>query len=187
MENTVSWIATAATIAAACMTASNLGARITGYGFAVFTLGSLAWLGFGLMSGQSALVWTNVVLTVLNLFGVWRWLGRQAAVEDGSRAAAQASRATPGEDLFPVSLLAHAPVRSGSSDFGACVDAMAGCRSGRIAYVIVSEGGFAGAGEHLRPVPWSELHVEGEKVVTRLDRAQFCALEPVPKDQWPAR
>jgi hypothetical protein len=52
---------------------------------------------------------------------------------------------------------------------------------------MVSEGGFAGAGEHLRPVPWSELHVEGEKVVTRLDRAQFCALEPVPKDQWPAR
>jgi len=91
MENTVSWIATAATIAAACMTASNLGSRITGYGFAVFTLGSLAWLAVGLLTGQPALVWTNVVLTFLNLFGVWRWLGRQAAVEEGSRAAARAS------------------------------------------------------------------------------------------------
>ena len=33
MDQTVSWVATAATIVAACMTASNLGSRITGYGF----------------------------------------------------------------------------------------------------------------------------------------------------------
>ncbi len=187
MENSLSWVATAATVLAASITASNLGTRITGYGFIVFTFGSIAWLGFGLMSGQPALVWTNAILTLLNLFGIWRWLGRQATIEDGSAAAAKASRATPGEALFPVSLLARAEVRSGSTKLGACVDAMAGCASGRIAYVMVSEGGIAGAGETLRRLRWDGLRVDGDVVVTQLDAAQFCKLEPVPKDQWPAR
>jgi hypothetical protein len=187
MENSLSWVATAATILAASITASNLGTRITGYGFIVFTVGSIAWFSFGLMSGQPALMWTNAALTFLNLFGIWRWLGRQATIEDGSAAAAKASRATPGEALFAVSLLAHAKVRSESAALGACVDAMAGCASGRIAYVMVSEGGIAGAGETLRRLPWDGVRVDGEEVVTRLDEAQFCELEPVPKDQWPAR
>ena len=111
MENSLSWVATAATILAASITASNLSTRITGYGFIVFTVGSIAWFSFGLMSGQPALMWTNAALTVLNLFGIWRWLGRQATIEDGSAAAARASQATPGEALFPVSLLGHAKVR----------------------------------------------------------------------------
>lgn len=187
MENSLAWVATIATIAAASITASNLGARITGYGFIVFTIGSIAWFGLGLTTGQPALVWTNVMLTVLNLFGIWRWLGRQAAVEDGSRAAAKASAATPGEALFPVSLLTNAKVRSAGAELGTCVDAMAGCRSGQMAYVMVSEGGIVGAGETLRRVPWSGLRVEGDVVTTNLEPAQFCALEPVPKDQWPAR
>jgi hypothetical protein len=187
MENSLSWVATAATILAASITASNLGTRITGYGFIVFTLGSIAWFGFGLTSGQPALMWTNAALTILNLFGIWRWLGRQATIEDGSAAAAKASRATPGEALFPVSLLTRAAVRSGSSQVGACVDAMAGCRSGRIAYVTVSEGGIAGAGETLRRLPWTAVRVDEDEVITQLDPAQFCKLNPVPKDQWPAR
>ena len=48
MTDIVSWIATLATIGAALMTASNLGPRITGYGFIVFTVGALAWLALGL-------------------------------------------------------------------------------------------------------------------------------------------
>lgn len=187
MDNPLAWIATIATITAATITASNLGARITGYGFVVFTVGSIAWFGLGLATGQPALVWTNAVLTFLNLFGIWRWLGRQAAVEDGSRAAAQASEETPGETLFPVSLLTHAKVRTGQSELANCVDAMAGCDSGRIAYVTVSEGGIAGAGETLRRVPWNEVRVERDEVVTHLDPAKFRALGPIPKDRWPAR
>ena len=187
METAFSWVATIATIAAATITASNLGTRITGYGFIVFTVGSVAWLGLGLVTGQPALVWTNIALTILNLFGIWRWLGRQAAVEDGSRAAAQASEATPGEALFPVSLLTRAKLRSGASDLADCVDAMAGCRSGRIAYVTVSEGGIAGAGETLRRLPWNAVRVEREELVTQLAPAEFHALAPIPKDQWPSR
>jgi hypothetical protein len=187
METSLSWIATIATITAASITASNLGSRITGYGFIVFTIGSIAWFGLGLTTGQPALVWTNAVLTFLNLFGIWRWLGRQAKIEDGSIAAAQASQATPGEALFPVSLLGRAKVTAGNTELGTCVDAMAGCGSGRIAYVMVSEGGIAGAGETLRRLDWSDLCVDGEAVTAALDKTQFHALQPIPKDQWPTR
>ena len=86
MADTISWAATIATIIAAFMTAANLGSRITGYGFAVFTLGALCWLAVGLMTNQPALLWTNVVLLILDVFGVWRWLGRQSKVEEGARA-----------------------------------------------------------------------------------------------------
>ncbi len=98
MDTIASWVATIATIAAACLTASNLGARITGYGFIVFTVGSIAWLALGLLTGQPALIWTNIVMTLLNLFGVWRWLGRQASVEQGPsgpRRRASTGPATP--------------------------------------------------------------------------------------------
>jgi hypothetical protein len=187
MENSLSWIATIATITAASITASNLGSRITGYGFIVFTVGSISWFGLGLLTGQPALMWTNAVLTFLNLFGIWRWLGRQAKIEDGSSAAADASHDSPGEALFPVSLLSRGKVMANGAQLGTCVDAMAGCRSGRIAYVMVAEGGIAGAGETLRRLDWSYLRAEGDEVVAKLDDAQFCALEPVPKDQWPER
>jgi hypothetical protein len=186
MADTVSWIATIATIVAASMTAANLGSRITGYGFAVFVVGSLAWLAAGVMTGQPALVWTNVVLTLLNVFGVWRWLGRQAGVEQGARAASVASERTPGEALFAVSLLTRAPVMSGSAELGRCVDAMAGCSSGTIDYVVVSQGGVAGVGETLRRLPWNRAQVDGEKVEAALDERQFARLDRLERDEWPA-
>lgn len=185
MAETISWFATAATIIAACMTASNLGARITGYGFIIFTVGSLLWIATGALSGQPALLWTNIVLTGLNIFGVWRWLGWQARVEEGGHAAAEASRHTPGEALFPVSLLTKAPIYRGGQPAGHAVDAMAGCRSGQLAYVVVSDGGVAGIGERLRRLPWGNVHVEDERVMARIDG--LGSLEELPKDQWPGR
>jgi hypothetical protein len=187
MTDVISWIATVATITAACMTASNLGSRITGYGFAVFTIGSLCWLSVSLLTGQQALFWTNVVLTGLNLFGIWRWLGRQAGMEEGASSAAQTSELRPGENLFPVSLLASAPIedRHGNA-LGTCVDAMAGCSSGRLRYVVASEGGVAGIGETLRRLPWSEASIDSDKLVVRLDRRSFSQLQAIERDQWPA-
>jgi len=187
MADTISWVATIATIIAASMTASNLGSRVTGYGFAVFLIGSLSWLATGLLTDQPALVWTNVVLTFLNAFGVWRWLGRQARVEQGARAASEASEETPGEALFPVSLLTRAKVHCAGVDAGTCIDAMAGCRSGRISYVVVSEGGVAGVGETLRRLPWSGAHVEGNAVLAHFAADRFERLEQLQRDEWPAR
>lgn len=187
MTDIISWIATVATIVAASMTAANLGSRITGYGFVVFTIGALCWIAVGFLTNQPALLWTNIVLTALDLFGIWRWLGRQARVEEGARAASEASEFTPGEALFPVTLLARAPVRCGREQVGRCVDAMAGCRSGRLDYIVVSEGGVAGVGEILRRLPWSDARVEDETLVVSFGPERFSALEQLPRDEWPAR
>ena len=187
MYQLLNWVATIATIGGALMTAANLGTRITGAGFIVFLVGSVSWLSLGLMDGQQALVWTNAVLTLLNLFGIWRWLGRQAAVEEGGKAAAEASAATPGEALFPVTLLARAKVFAGRTEVGTCVDAMAGERSGGLAYVVVSEGGVAGVGERLRRLDWSQARIDRDRLVTRMDADRFRALPELDKDQWPGR
>lgn len=188
MEQSLSWVATAATIAAASITASNLGSRITGYGFVVFLAGSICWLVFGLASGQPALVWTNAALTILNIFGIWRWLGRQARIEEGAKAGARDSRGTPGEQLFPLSLLTRTPLQAADgTEIGRSLDAMARCGSGRIEYLVVSEGGVAGAGETLRRVPWADCRVEGDRLTTRIEPTRFASLEQIEPDHWPAR
>ena len=64
---------------------------------------------------------------------------------------------------------------------------MAGCRSGRIAYVVVSEGGVAGVGETLRRLPWVDARVEGERLIASIGPKRFDGLEEVPRDSWPAR
>ena len=188
MESIASWVAPVATTIAALMTASNLGSRVTGSGFIVFTVGSIAWAMLGLATGQPNLLWQNVALTALNLFGVWRWLGRQARIEEGAATAQEASEGLSSETLFPASLLTKAKlVGRGDEELGMSVDAMLGARSGRPAYLVVAEGGLAGVGETLRRVEWRHARVEEERIVTRLDAAAFRALPVLAKDQWPGR
>lgn len=184
MADIIQWVATAATILAALVTASNLGARITGYGFGIFLIGSLAWIATALLTDQPALLWTNLVLTGLNIFGMWRWLGRQAKVEQGGAAAAEASHSAPGEDLFPVSLLTHAELRRGGSSAGHCIDAMAGSSSGAIRYVVFTDGGVAGVGETLRQADWHQVQAGGDGFVLACDPQ---ALPTVERDRWPGR
>ena len=187
MAETISWVATAATILAAFMTAANLGSRITGYGFVVFTFGALCWIADGWLTHQPALMWSNVALTILDVFGIWRWLGRQASVEKGADMAAQASEQMPGETLFRLSLLTGAPVIAGGIGLGRCVDAMACSLSGSIRYIVVSQGGVGGVGERLRRLPWTHVKIEDDKVAVAMTEAQFSALEELPRDRWPAR
>jgi len=187
MADTISWIATVATVIGAFMTAANLGSRVTGFGFVVFTLGAVCWIAVGALSDQPALLWTNIVLLVLDAFGVWRWLGRQARVEEGARAASEASEHTPGEALFPVSLLTRAAVSCDGAEVGQAVDAMAGSGTGRLDYLVVSEGGVAGVGEKLRRLPWSAAHVDGDTVVADFGRDRFASLEELQRDEWPGR
>ena len=187
MESIAGIVAPIATTIAALVVASNLGARITGYGFVVFTIGSVAWTILGYVTDQPNLLWQNVALTALNLFGVWRWLGWQSRIEEGASAAAEASEGRAGESLFPVTLMMKAKIEDHDGEhLGTCVDAMAGCESGAIRYVVVSEGGLAGVGETLRRLPWPDACVREEKLVTRLSAAEFCALRPIRKDEWPA-
>ena len=140
MDDSISWVATVATIIAALMTASNLGSRITGYGFVVFTVGSLAWLAIGLMTGQPALVWTNAVLTVpqpVRHLALARAPGADRGRGDGGRAR-RASRLRA-RRCFRCRCCSGRRSRTATgSVLGTCVDAMAGCSSGRLRYVVVS-------------------------------------------------
>ena len=188
MESIASWVAPIATTIAALMTASNLGSRITGYGFVVFTIGSLAWLALGIATDQANLLWQNVILTATNLFGIWRWLGRQTRIEEGGVAAQERSQALASETLFPASLLSKAKlVGAGGAELGSSVDAMLGCESGRPFYLVIAEGGVAGVGETLRRVDWRDTRVEDDQLVTTLDAARFASAERLNRDQWPGR
>jgi hypothetical protein len=188
MDQTVSWIATAATIIAACFTASNLGSRITGIGFIIFTIGSIAWFSFGWLSDEPTLMYTNAVMTALNLFGVYRWLGRQAKLEEGASKAAEASEAAPGENLFPASTLtASRLVGRGGEALGTTVDAMLSCNGGKLRYLVVAQGGVAGIGETFRRVDWHYAGVQDGEVRTEFDPDSFAQLPELQKDNWPGR
>ena len=188
MAEYISWFATGATILAATVTASNLGARITGFGFIIFLFGSIAWFSVGALTAQPALLWTNAALTMLNLWGIWRWLGRQARLEQGSEAAAEASAETPGESLFPASILTHSKVIDDEGkEIGLAVDAMIGATSGRIRYLMVSSGGVGGVGERLKRVDWRQACFDQDALKLAIDGRRFERLPDVARDHWPGQ
>jgi hypothetical protein len=95
MEQAANWIAPIATTIAAIMVAANLGSKLTGYGFIVFSVGSIGWMAVGWYNDQANLIWQNAILLAINLIGVWRWLGLRARYEKGAHMAAEQS-AEPG-------------------------------------------------------------------------------------------
>jgi hypothetical protein len=185
MESIASWLAPIATTIAALMTASNLGSRVTGWGFGVFLVGSIAWGALGLATDQPNLVWQNAILSLLNLWGMWRWLGRQAKLEDGGEVAAAKSAAVPGESLFAASLLAKGRLTGWGGDLGHSIDALIGSDSGRIVYLVIAEGGVAGVGERYRRLDWAEARVSGDKLST--PRTSLSELPELERDNWPGR
>lgn len=182
------WVAPIATMIAAMMTAANLGARITGWGFVVFTLGSICWSAIGIASGQTNLLATNAFLTLVNLVGIWRWLGRQRAYEDGGKAAKRASRASSSPDLFTATGIAGMPVEKtgGGARIGKGVEALIECGSGRISYVVIATGSAGGLDEQLRAIPVEALRVQGDRLILDIPVAAFEALAPLAAGDWPA-
>lgn len=171
------WVAPVATAIAAIMTAVNLGARVTGWGFVVFLIGSLAWSAVGATTGQTNLLLTNGFLTLVNLLGVWRWLGRQARYEKGGEAAAMASERRAAPDLRTLSSLIGAPVvdRAGEA-VGEVIEALLECDGGRLDHVVIRSGGIGGVGETLRAVDCADLVIARDGVTLLLDKAEFEAL-----------
>jgi len=173
MDEIAAVVAPAATMIAAMMTAANLGTRITGWGFVLFTIGSIGWIMIAVATGQGNLLWSNAFLTVVNLVGIWRWLGHRARVEDAARADVARSRAT----LFAVGGLAGRAVtgRDGGR-IATVVEAMTDCRTGAIDHLIVSVGGIGGLGETLHRLDWREIRMGDDSVTTGLDATGARAL-----------
>ena len=188
MENAASLFAAIATTLAAMMTAANLGPRVTGWGFVVFTLGAIGWLIVAAVTGQTNLLWQNGILLVIDVVGIWRWLGREARYESGAEAAEAKSRAVANAPaLFPVSRLNGCPLTGPDGQtIARSVDAMAEEGTGRIAYIVVSEGGVAGVAETLHALDWHQIRIVEGAATTALDAATIAALPPIAPDHWPA-
>lgn len=186
MEEIAGWVAPIATAIAAIMTASNLGTKVTGWGFVVFTIGSLAWITVAIATGQTNLLLTNGFLTLVNIVGIWRWLGRQASYDKGAKAAEAESDVTTGPDLFQLGGLAGKPVagRDGKT-LGHVVDGMAECGSGRIAYLVVREGSEAALSERLRELRWQGISMAQDHIL--LAGTDLSGLPEVEPTRWPGR
>jgi len=182
------WVAPAATMVAATMTAANLGARITGWGFVVFAVGSVAWTIVAIATQQGNLLWTNAFLLLVNVVGVWRWLGRQARYADGAETATDVSARSASATLLPVSGLPGRTVLGRDGDVVATiVEAMVASDGGGLAYVVISEGGVAGVGERLHALATESITLRADAVTTPLNAAEIAALPVLEDDAWPAR
>lgn len=187
MIETLSWFASAATIVAAIMTAANLGTRFTGWGFAVFALGSMAWASVGLIEGKGSLAVTNGFLILVNLVGVWRWLGRQARYEKGSAVASARSRqARAVPTLFSSAWLLGAELRDDEGAVaGTIIDAMIDCETMHFAYVVVGQSGIGGTGETLHALAPRQIRIVGSTIRSTLTSTQIAALPAIDDDAWP--
>ena len=172
---------------AAMMTAANLGSRITGYGFIVFVVGSICWSIVGISTGQMNLLWTNGFLTLVNLVGIWRWLGRQAKFDDGGAAAARRSAAAGVPTLFSASaMIGSNLIGRNHETVGTVIDSMAACDTAELAYVVVAEGGVVGVGERLHALDPASLRFTPQGIHCALDAEALRALPELPADDWPA-
>jgi sporulation protein YlmC with PRC-barrel domain len=186
MDNIFGVLAPVATMVAAIMTAANLGARVTGWGFVIFTLGSLAWCAVALELGQQNLLLTNAFLVLVNAVGVWRWLGRVAVQEDGARAAEIKSEDARAPTLVAVSNLVGRKVIDRAGDnVGKIIGIMAECERGMIAFAVVGVGGIGGIGERLVAIEWASLSIKGDDFQTSLERRNIDSRPTVNARDWP--
>ncbi|WP_425408501.1 hypothetical protein [Hyphococcus sp.] len=74
MIDVVQWAATILTIVAASLIAAHISVKVTGAAFVVFTASSLLWIWFASAESDHGLLVTNIVLTAINLTGVYRYL-----------------------------------------------------------------------------------------------------------------
>jgi hypothetical protein len=77
MVDALKWLASISGMIAAFMISLDHGRRMTGWGFALFVLCSVAWIISGLIDAEGALAAQNVVLLCINIFGVYRYLIRK--------------------------------------------------------------------------------------------------------------
>jgi hypothetical protein len=173
---------------AAMMTAANLGARVTGWGFVVFTIGSVCWSLVGFGSGQMNLLATNVFLTTVNLVGIWRWLALPTCRHPRRHAAARASRRSSAPSLLTATGIAGMSVIDPSgAPLGNAVEALVECASGQVSYVVIASGGLGGIEEQLRAVPRAQIEFGCDRLTLTLNADGFENLPTLDAGDWPDR
>ena len=157
-------------------------------GFVVFTIGSISWTLTSAATGQTNLLVTNCFMTIVNLVGIWRWLGRQAKYQDGAQSAARQSEKQAGPSLTAASSLSGMNVMDCQSDaIGHCVEALIDRANGTISYIVVTAGNALGLNEQLRGVAKSLYRFNTDTIALAIDATAFQALPVFPDRKWPTR
>lgn len=102
---------------------------------------------------------------------------------DGSNAAG------PGPFVMAADTLEGNPVIGpAGEDLGTIDHIMLDVQGGRVAYAVLSFGGFLGIGEKLFAVPWSALTLDTRRkcFVLGVDKEKLKAAPGFDKDHWPA-
>ena len=105
-------------------------------------------------------------------------VGKGAATADG-----------PGPDVMAASTIdGNTVVSSDGDDVGSIKEIMLDVRAGRVAYAVLSSGGFLGMGNKLLAIPWSALTLDTDNKCFRLAATsdQVRNSPGFDKDSWPS-
>ena len=90
--------------------------------------------------------------------------------------------------ILAASTLAGDSVRNtAGEDLGTIDEIMIDIPTGKVAYAVLSFGGFLGMGDKLFAVPWSALKVDedNQSFILNVDKATIKAAPGFDKDNWP--
>ena len=94
----------------------------------------------------------------------------------------------PGPDVMGANTLTGNDVYNAQDeDLGDIKEIMLDMRSGRVAYAVLSFGGFLGMGEKLFAVPWSALKLDtvNKRFTLIVDKESLANAPGFDKDRWP--
>jgi sporulation protein YlmC with PRC-barrel domain len=100
----------------------------------------------------------------------------------------QLDASVPSRRVLAASSLAGDSVKNRhGEDLGAITEIMIDIPSGRVAYAVLSFGGFLGMGNKLFALPWSMLTVDEDRkcFVVDIDKTTLENAPGFDKDQWP--
>ena len=113
----------------------------------------------------------------------------QGATRGGAKIVGGGVGEGPGPDVMAAATLDGTKVMSSDGEHvGKISDIMLDVRNGRIAYAVLSEGGFLGMGANLHAIPWSALTLDTDQKCFFVDiTAQRLKDDPgFDKDHWPS-
>jgi len=114
----------------------------------------------------------------------------QSTTSEGARiVGGEANTSGPGPEVMAADTLeGDKVVNARGEDLGTIEDIMIDVQRGRVAYAVMSCGGFAGLGEKLFAIPWNALTLDANRhcFVLDADRERFDKAPGFDKHHWPS-
>lgn len=116
-------------------------------------------------------------------------INRPSTSDTGAAIAGNGTGEGPGPNVMAADTLkGNKLFTSDQQEIGKISEIMLDVRSGRIAYAVLSSGGFLGMGEKLHAIPWSALTLDTDEKCFRLNvTADHVKNAPAfDKEHWPS-